>query len=126
MAKLTAIKPRIGALPPRFGYAPGDEKARDKHRAETQHWRKWYKTARWEMLRQQVLLRDRWTCQRTGVLCIGKSPAPNSPVINHKQPHRGDPLLFWSIDNLELVTKAVHDSMVQSEERRAAVGHSKS
>lgn len=117
MAKLTSIKPRIGSLPPRIGYASGDEKARDQHRAATQHWRKWYKTARWERLRQQVLLRDAWTCQRTGVLCIGKAPDPNSPVVNHKTPHRGDPALFWDIDNLETVTKAVHDSMVQMEEK---------
>lgn len=126
MAKLTSIKPRLGALPPRIGYASGDEKARDQHRAATQHWRKWYKLKRWtgtakanfmDGLRGQVLLRDGYICQRTGVLCIGKSPAPNSPVVNHKKPHRGDPALFWDIDNLEVVTKAVHDSMVQMEEK---------
>ena len=44
----------------------------------------------------------------------------NSPVVNHKRPHRGDAILFWDIDNLEVVTKAVHDSVVQSEENKAA------
>jgi 5-methylcytosine-specific restriction endonuclease McrA len=118
LGRLTNLKPRLSSLPPRIGYAPGDEKARDKQRTATQHWRAWYKTARWEKLRQQVLIRDLYTCQRTGVLCIGKSPAPNSPVVNHKRPHRGDPFLFWDIDNLETVTKAVHDGLIQSEERR--------
>src|SRR5690606_38696016 len=102
----------------RIGYAPGDEKARDRQRRDTQPWRAWYKTARWERLRQQVLLRDLYTCQRTGELCTGKGNQPNAPVVNHKRPHRGDPALFWDIDNLECVTKAAHDSMVQAEERR--------
>jgi len=117
MPRLANLKPQLSSLAPRLGYAPGDEKARDKQRASTQHWRAWYKTARWERLRQEVLLRDLYTCQRTGVLCRGKSPAPDSPVVNHKKPHLGDPSLFWDIDNLETVTKAVHDSVVQREEK---------
>jgi hypothetical protein len=39
-------------------------------------------------------------------------------VANHKIPHRGDPVLFWDINNIETVTKAVHDSLIQSEERK--------
>jgi 5-methylcytosine-specific restriction endonuclease McrA len=65
-----------------------------------------------------VLVRDLFTCQRTGQLCTGKGHAPDAPVVNHKRPHRGDPALFWSIENLETVTKAVHDGLIQSEERR--------
>ena len=121
MAKLSTLKPRLGSLAPRLGYAAGDEKARDRQRRDTQPWRNWYKSARWERLRQQVLVRDMFTCQRTGELCTGKSPAPNSPVVNHKRPHRGNAALFWDIDNLECVSKAVHDSLVQSEERQAGV-----
>lgn len=121
MGKLSSLKPTLGTLPPRLGYAPGDEKARDRHRAQTQHWRNWYKTARWEKMRQQVLSRDLYTCQRTGELCTGKGNMPNAPVVNHKTPHRGDPALFWDIDNLETVTKAVHDGLVQREERRAGI-----
>lgn len=79
--------------------------------------RSWYKSKRWESLRQQVFVRDLYTCQRTGELCIGKHPAANSPVANHKVPHRGDPELFWDISNIETVTKAVHDGVIQSEER---------
>lgn len=119
MAPLKALAPALGALKPRLGYAPGDEKARDRNRRDTQPWRAWYKTARWEKLRQAVFLRDGYTCRRTGELCIGKANEPNAPVANHKQPHRGDPVLFWSIDNVETVAKHVHDSMIQREERRA-------
>jgi 5-methylcytosine-specific restriction protein A len=117
MAKLTALKANVALLAPRLGYAPGDSRAADRQRSAQQPWRQWYKTARWGALRQAVLARDHYTCQRTGALCLGKPPAPDSPVVNHKRPHRGDPKLFWDIGNLETVTKAVHDSLIQKEEQ---------
>lgn len=80
-------------------------------------WKAWYKTARWERLRQLVFLRDLYKCQRSGELCIGKHPAPNSPVANHKRPHRGDPVLFWDPDNVETVSKQIHDGIIQAEEQ---------
>lgn len=119
MGKLTNLRPTIGKLSPRLGFAEGDTKAADKSRNQLAPWRAWYKTARWLKLRQQVFVRDLYQCQRTGVMCIGKHPAPNSPVANHKRPHRGDPALFWDINNIETVSKAVHDSLIQSEERAA-------
>lgn len=67
-------------------------------------------------------MRDNYTCQRTGVLCVGKHPAPDSPVANHRVPHRGDPVLFWDPDNIETVSKEVHDSLIQAEERAAERG----
>lgn len=88
--------------------------------APVQHsapWKAWYKTARWRRLREQVLIRDAYTCQRTGQVCGGKHPAPDSPVVNHKRPHRGDERLFWDIENLETVSKAVHDGQIQAEEQ---------
>ena len=77
----------------------------------------WLNTARWQRLRKKVLLRDRYVCQQTGVLLIGKSPAPDSPIVDHKVPHRGDPELFWDEDNLQSVSKAWHDSVKQSREK---------
>jgi len=118
MAKLSNLKPRLGTLAPRVGYAPGDEKGRTRYRDATQPWRAWYKTARWQRLREHILIRDQFTCQKTGVLLVGKHPAPNSPVIDHKIPHRGDERLFWDESNLHAVSKAYHDSVKQSEERR--------
>lgn len=88
--------------------------------APVQHsapWKAWYKTARWRRLRQEVLIRDAYTCQRTGQVLGGKHPAPDSPVVNHKRPHRGDERLFWDPNNLETVSKAVHDSEIQREEQ---------
>lgn len=119
MGKLTALKPTLGNIAPRLGYASGDEKAQDKSRNQMAPWRAWYRTARWQKLRQQVFVRDLYRSQRSGELCIGKYPAPNSPVANHKKPHKGDPALFWDINNIETITKAEHDSIVQADERRA-------
>jgi len=120
MARLTSLKPRIGALAPRIGYATGDEQARSRQRDATIGWRAWYKTARWQKLRAEILQRDLYTCQKTGVLLIGRHPAPDSPVVDHITPHRGDERLFWNPSNLMAVSKAYHDSTKQGEERRGA------
>ncbi len=117
MGKLKALPSRMSTLKPRLGFAPGDAKAADKSRTVMAPWRAWYKTQRWAQLRHEVFLRDLYRCQRTGVLCVGKHPLPNSPVANHKVPHKGNPDLFWDINNIETVSKEVHDGLIQSEER---------
>lgn len=113
---------RLSSLAPKVGAAVGDRKAVDKARNAKGEWRAWYGTARWRELRKQVFVRDGFICQRSGALCVGKYPAPNSPVANHKRPHRGDPALFWDINNLETVAKSVHDSDIQAEEQGVPVG----
>ncbi len=80
-------------------------------------WRRWYKTARWQALRLRVMQRDLYTCQVTGVLLIGKHPAPDSPVVDHRQPHRGDETLFWDEANLMTVSKEWHDGAKQKLEQ---------
>jgi 5-methylcytosine-specific restriction endonuclease McrA len=80
-------------------------------------WRQWYKLARWRRLKDQVHQRDGYVCQRTGVLCDGVHPAPNSPVADHKRPHRGDAALFWDPDNIHTVSKAYHDAEKQKQEQ---------
>ena len=93
------------------------EEVRLSERDNSVEWRKWYKTARWQALRLEVLARDLYTCQATGALLSGKHPAPNSPVVDHIEPHRGDPAKFWDIANLRSVAKHWHDSIKQSMER---------
>ncbi len=121
MGRLKTLQPRIGTLPPRIGRAPGDEKARLRERDQNVSWRSWYKTARWEKLRREILRRDKYTCQQTKVLCIGKYPAPNSAVVDHIRPHRGDEQLFFDPANLQCVSKAYHDSEKQKQERARAI-----
>jgi hypothetical protein len=123
MGKLKALSPRLAALPPRLGHAPGDRKANDRARDASAPWRRWYDTARWKKLRQQVFVRDGFVCQRSGELCSGAANTPNAPIANHKVPHRGNPALFWDIDNIETVTKRVHDTIIQSEEQAVPRGN---
>lgn len=119
MARLTNAKPRLGVVPSRFGSASTQsETDRSRHRDRTQLWRAWYKTSRWQKLRRKILKRDGYTCQQTGVALIGKYPAGNSPVVDHKKPHRGNEALFWDEDNLEAVSKEYHDKEKQRLERR--------
>jgi len=122
MGRLKALPPRISTLAPRLGHAQGDERAVDRKREQAQDWRSWYRTKRWADLRRFVFVRDRYVCQRSGALAIGKHPAPNSPVANHKRPHRGDPVLFWDPENIETVTKEVHDGLIQKDEQSIIQG----
>lgn len=117
MTALKTVRPRVTSVGSRFASQSHDGPDRDRQRAQSNAWRTWYTTARWRKLRVYVLRRDLYTCQRTGVLLTGKHPAPNSPVVDHKKPHRGDPDLFWDPENLMAVSKAYHDSEKQRQEQ---------
>ncbi|WP_246748779.1 HNH endonuclease [Rhizobium setariae] len=108
------IEPRVCAVKPRIGRAPG-EKARDRERERTQHWRKWYHSAEWKVLRMLVLIRDRFTCQ----MC-GKVDGNTSRLIgDHKEPHHGDRAMFFNEDNVWCICKPCHDGDKQRMERGA-------
>lgn len=113
---IKVLKPRLTPPGPKLKTA---RQVRDRGYSPDATVRGWYKSARWQALRQQVLVRDLYTCQHTGVLLTGKAPAANSPVVHHKVPHRGNERLFWDINNLEAVSKAWHDSEAQRQEKRA-------
>lgn len=106
---------RIGTTKPRLSTT---RDVRDKRYSPDATVRGWYKSKRWQALRGQVLVRDLYICQRTGVMLTGKAPAPDSPAVHHRVPHKGDERLFWDINNLEAVSKEWHDSEAQREERR--------
>lgn len=115
---IRTLKPRLKTLPPRLS---SPRAIRDTRFSVDAKVRGWYHSKRWADLRLEVLVRDMWTCQRTGVLLTGKAPADNSPVIHHKIAHLGDEYLFWHKGNLEAVSKAWHDSEAQRAERSAPV-----
>lgn len=122
MAKLTTLKPKLSTLPPRLGAVKPTtrkeaEAQRMRQRDRDQQSRDWYNSRRWRKLREEIWARDAYTCQKTGVLCIGKYPAANSPVADHIIPHRGDEAMFWDKSNLQTVSKAYHDSQKQREEK---------
>lgn len=116
MGRLSAGGARVAALPSRLGGGVDPETGRSRDRDRP--WRGWYKTGRWQRLRRKVLKRDGYTCQATGVLLTGVPPAPDSPVVDHIVPHRGDARLFWDAHNLRAVSKAWHDGVKQSLEKR--------
>jgi 5-methylcytosine-specific restriction enzyme A len=125
MGKLKSLQPRLKTLGSRLSpIAPATrqeaETIRYRERDQNLEHRRWYKGARWQKLREQVLVRDAFTCKQTGILCIGKYPADNSPVVDHIKPHHGDEQLFWDIENLQTVSKAYHDSEKQKQERAQA------
>jgi 5-methylcytosine-specific restriction protein A len=113
---LKALKPRLSKMPPRLQTM---RETRDTRYSPDATVRGWYHSARWQKLRQEVLIRDLYTCQQTGVILTTGRDAPNAAVVHHKVPHRGDEQLFWDINNLEAVSKAYHDSEAQREERNA-------
>ena len=86
------------------------------HKPKPQWWA-WYDTAAWRHLRHQTFSRDSLICQICGGICSGRSPAPHSPVCDHKVPHRGDATLFYDATNLWTLCKHCHDSDKQRQER---------
>ena len=58
--------------------------------------RRWYRTARWARLRDQVRARNPLCihCERAGRI-------EGWTDVDHIVPHRGDPRLFWDVDNLQ-------------------------
>ena len=130
MGRLKAPPHRIGMAPPVVGYATQAEaeRGRDQRRRDDsgQSLRGLCNTKRWPDpatgLRFRVLQRAGWKCAQTGVDLIGPAHAPNSPVVDHIIPHRGNLALFWDEANLQAVSKAWHDSEKQRQERGAGQG----
>lgn len=112
-----SLPSRIGGAKSRLVSERREVSGDDVHRRS----QNWYNTTAWKRLRRIVLSRDFYTCQMTGVALIGKFPAPNSPVVDHKTPHRGDRELFFDVNNLHAVSKEWHDRVKQGQERRGEV-----
>ena len=108
-------------LPPCFRMRLGFFMNRSSSAVE---YRKMYMTKRWRILRDQVLARDEYKCQRNGCgkfLMPGRNH-PRSAVVHHLQPHKGDHGLFYSLSNLQAVCWTCHSGQIQSEE---ALGYDK-
>lgn len=75
---------------------------------------RWYKSARWRKLRRRKLNRHPYCC----CPCHGKAVIVEACIVDHVDPHRGDPKKFWKESNLQSLCKRCHDSCKQSEEAR--------
>jgi len=94
----------------------------DKWRtAEAEEYRKLYQRREWRLLREQALLRDMFRCQRCGCNLKRGRTEPQSAVVHHITPHKGDINLFMDLDNLQSVCWSCHSGVIQSEE---ALGYS--
>jgi len=93
-------------------YLSADAPAQSRSRDAALPWRAWYKTARWQKLRWQVVLDAAFTCAFCGR--VGTSP---EVVADHIRPHKGNAALFWARDNLQCLCKGCHDTVKQSAER---------
>jgi hypothetical protein len=87
---------------------------------EAEAYRLLYNTKHWQTVRQLVLTRDHFTCQRAGceVSLVDGRNKPNSAVVHHLTPHKGDLELFFDPDNLQSVCWTCHSGPIQSEEIR--------
>ena len=95
----------------------------DKQRTdEANEYRKMYASKHWKSLREAVLLRDGFQCQRCGCYLRRGRSHPQAAVVHHIRPHKGNPTLFYDINNLQSICKKEHDSEAQSEDVR---GYSK-
>jgi 5-methylcytosine-specific restriction protein A len=76
--------------------------------------RSFYKTARWQRLRWDVLVRDSFTCQWPG---CGRVEADTSLLVaDHIEPVRVAPERKWDEANLRCLCKACHDGPRQAQE----------
>ena len=81
-------------------------------------WHKWYYLARWRDLRWSVLEAAMFTCEWCGRI----EPDTSKLVADHKEPHRGDPDLFWDRENLQCLCAPCHSSRKQRLEARGEGG----
>lgn len=91
MARLKTLKSLLSTLAPRLRQAPHEEIDRSRFRDDTQAWRAWYKTYRWQKLRWSVLVRDDFTCR----MCKRVEGVTSQLVCDHVERHHGDEDKFW-------------------------------
>jgi 5-methylcytosine-specific restriction protein A len=99
------------------GYCARHQVARE-HTRGNYDVRRWYRTARWRTLRARVL-GEELTC--TGV--NGTGCGQTTTDVDHRQPHGGDPVLFWTRLNLQAKCHACHSrkTVQEREAVRASV-----
>ncbi len=66
----------------------------------------------WQSLRKLVALRDGYQCRQCGRLCYRKGDMH----IDHIVPHKGNPDLFWDLDNLQVLCASCHSTKTAKED----------
>lgn len=115
MGRLKAAPRRLTGLAPtlrRLDASPADQSRGRDARLE---WRAWYKTARWQKMRWQILVRDGFTCAMCGRLEGDTSQL----VCDHIERHGGNAVQFWA-GPFQTLCKTCHDGTKQRVERMRA------
>lgn len=119
MSRLKQMAPRLSVAPRKQAFAP-DQAQGPVSVQDSAPWRGWYKLARWERTRQEVFLRDGYTCR----MCGRTRPPKGNLVCDHVRPHRGDERLFWPTSNLQTLCKSpCHDQHKQAMEQESRSHH---
>jgi 5-methylcytosine-specific restriction endonuclease McrA len=93
-------------------------KVHDWDSPEADEYRRLYKTAEWQRLREEVIRRDMGTCRMCGILCKTGERSPRTATVDHVTPHKGGLELFFDPANLQLLCAACHDGSKKFSESR--------
>ena len=88
----------------------------DQRSDEAAQYRALYRGAQWQRLREQVMRRDGGVCRMCKRICRTGERSGRTATIDHVIPHKGDPTLFYDIDNLQLLCGACHSGAKQHAE----------
>lgn len=109
MAKLTTLKPRLTEL----------KKQTATPQIQIQVSKSKWGTGRghdWRLLREKILLRDRYTCQHCGLVSMQKGVMECDHIVNVAQGGTDDP------NNLQILCKDCHKLKSQKEATAGAYG----
>lgn len=71
-----------------------------------------YDTPRWRRLRASFL-----ATHPLCMLCLRIGRDTMASVVDHIQPHEGDPELFWAVDNLQALCPPCHSAAKRMQEK---------
>jgi 5-methylcytosine-specific restriction protein A len=82
----------------------------DERRNREQPWRRWYWTGRWRSISRAQI-----TAHPLCAYCLRQGTYTAAAVCDHVEPHRGDPVKFWS-GPFQSLCKPCHNGVKKREE----------
>lgn len=96
----------------------------DRRSDEAKTYREWYRTSDWHRIRQKRLMLEPECriCVRQRKFDPTFRPDPTwRPIVDHIVPHRGDPTLFFNLENTATLCNHHHNSTKQAIENRGLI-----
>lgn len=88
-----------------------NERRKQYDRMSRPEYHAWYSTGCWRRTRA-LYLSSHPLC----VECIKRGRVTPSAVVDHIEPHKGDLVKFWDVNNLQSMCKRCHDRKTASED----------